>query len=54
MIGFAGMTQGYTGLEDTPAYYPTKIHAFRNIDEYGFKHISEEEAEADFTTPDKK
>ena len=54
VIGFAGMTQGYTGLEDTPSYYPTKIHAFRNIDEYGFKNISEEEAEAEFTTPDKK
>ncbi|MDE6341783.1 MAG: urease subunit beta [Muribaculaceae bacterium] len=53
VIGFAGMTQGYTGLEDTPTYYPTKISAFHNIDEYGFKNISEEEAEAEFTTPKK-
>ncbi len=53
VIGFNGLTQGYTGFEDTPTYYPTKIHAFRKMAEYGFKNISEEEADAEFTTPKK-
>ncbi len=55
VIGFAGLTDGYAGLEDTPTYYPAKINAFRKMKEYGFKDISEEEAEAEFTSaPAKK
>lgn len=52
VIGFNGLTNGFTGYEDTPAYYPRKKHAFRKMQEYGFKNISEEEADAEFTTPD--
>ena len=51
IIGFNGLVQGYAGYEDTPTYYPRKMHAFRKMAEYGFKNISEEEAEAEFTTP---
>jgi len=50
VIGFADLTNGYAGSEDTPAYYPTKITAFRKMNELGFKDISEEDAEAEFTS----
>ena len=51
IIGFNGLVQGYAGYEDNPTYYPRKMHAFRKMAEYGFKNISEEEADAEFTTP---
>lgn len=54
IIGFNGLTQGYAGYEDTPAYYPIKERAFRRMTEYGFKNISEAEAEAEFTSTPKK
>lgn len=50
VIGFNDLTMGYTGLEDTPTYYPIRIAALRRMVEYGFKSISEEEADAEFTT----
>lgn len=53
VIGFNGLVNGYTGLEDSPTYYPDKIAAFKRMGEFGFKNISEEEADAEFTTPDK-
>lgn len=51
VIGFNDLVNGYTGFEDTPTYYPVKIHALRRMAEYGFKSISGEEADAEFTTP---
>ena len=51
IIGFNDLTNGYAGYEDSPSYYPCKMKAFRKMQEYGFKNISEEEAEAEFTTP---
>ena len=51
IIGFNDLTNGYAGYEDSPSYYPCKMEAFRKMQEYGFKNISEEEAEAEFTTP---
>lgn len=54
VIGFNGLTQGYAGLEDTPSFYPRKIEAFRRMKEYGFKDVTEEEAEAEFTTTPNK
>lgn len=51
VVGFNDLTMGYAGYEDTPTYYPKKIEAFRRMTEYGFKNISEEEADAEFTTP---
>lgn len=53
VIGFNDLTNGYTGLEDTPTYYPKKIRAFELIKEYGFKDVPEDEAEAEYTTPNK-
>lgn len=50
VMGFNGLTNGYAGYEDTPTYYPTRIHAFRMMEEYGFKNVTEEEAEAEFTS----
>lgn len=49
IIGFNGLTDGYAGYEDTPTYYPIKDRALRRMDKYGFKHISEEDAESEYT-----
>lgn len=50
VIGFNDLVNGYTGLEDTPTYYPNYLSAVQRMNEYGFKSISEEEADAEFTT----
>lgn len=47
LIGFNDLTNGYAGLEDTPTYYRGQIRAFRKREEYGFKTVSESEAEAE-------
>lgn len=49
IIGFNGLTMGYAGLEDTPAYYPVRAEALRRMNEYGFRCQSEEDAEASYT-----
>lgn len=58
VIGFNDLVNGYTGLEDTPVYYPKQAEAYRRMAEYGFKDISETDAEAEFTQaetqPEKK
>ena len=48
VFGFNGLADGYTGGEDTPTYYPTKARAIRKMEEYGFKSVSEDEADAEF------
>lgn len=48
--GFNDLANGYTGGQDTPTFYPTKIEAIRRMKEYGFKSVSEDEADAEFTT----
>ncbi len=53
IIGFNGLTQGYAGLEDTPSYYPVRKRAIGRMEKYGFKSVSEEDADAEFTTPQK-
>ena len=53
IIGFNGLTQGFAGLEDTPTYYPREIRAFGRMHKYGFKDVSEDEADAEFTSPQK-
>ncbi len=49
VIGFDGLVNGYTGLEDTPSFYPKRTEAIRRMQEYGYKSVSEEEAEAEYT-----
>lgn len=49
VIGFNDLVNGYTGLEDTPAFYPKNVEAIRRMKEYGFKSISEEEIEGEYT-----
>ncbi|MCH5218842.1 MAG: urease subunit beta [Muribaculaceae bacterium] len=53
VIGFDDLTNGYTGGEDTPTYYPKKIRAISRMKKYGYKSVSEDEADAEFTTPNK-
>lgn len=48
IIGFNDLTNGYAGREDTPAYYPIKKQAFDRMREFGFKNISEDEADAEY------
>lgn len=51
ILGFNGLTMGFSGYEDTPSYYPVKERAFRRMTKDGFKCITEDEADAEFTTP---
>lgn len=51
--GFNDLANGFTGGEDDPTYYPTRLHAIKKMEEYGFKSVSEEEADAEFTSNEK-
>lgn len=53
VIGFDDLVNGYTGLEDTPTYYPKRTEALRRMKEYGYKCVSEDEADAEYTEPSK-
>lgn len=50
VIGFDDLTNGYTGYEDTPTYFPKKIRAFSRMKKYGYKNVSDDEANAEFTS----
>lgn len=50
IIGFNGLVNGYAGLEDTPTYYPREIRAFQRMEKYGFKNVSEDQADAEYTS----
>ena len=50
VIGFDDLTNGYTGGEDTPTYYPKRIRALSRMKKYGYKNVSEDEADAEFTS----
>ena len=49
VIGFDDLANGFTGLEDAPTYYPKRIEGIRRMKEYGYKSVSEEEAEGEYT-----
>lgn len=51
--GFNDLTQGYTGGEDFPTYFPIRIEALRKMKIFGFKSIPESEAEAGYTENEK-
>jgi len=53
VIGFNNLVDGYTGEEDAPSFFPAKIRSFNKLAEYGFKTISEEDAEARYKTNNK-
>ena len=50
VIGFDDLTNGYTGGEDTPTYFPKRIRAISRMKKYGYKSVSEDEADAEFTS----
>lgn len=50
IIGFNGLVDGFAGLEDTPTYYPRETRAFRRMEEYGFKNVPQDDAEAEYTS----
>lgn len=50
IIGFNDLVDGYAGLEDTPTYYPRKVRAFSRMEEFGFKNVTEDEADAEYTS----
>ena len=54
VIGFDDLVNGYTGLEDSPTFYPKKIEALRRMREYGFKNVTEDEADAEYTQDEVK
>lgn len=48
VIGFDDLVNGYTGLQDTPSYYPKYTEAIRRMKEYGYKSVSESEAAGEY------
>lgn len=54
VIGFNGLTMGYAGFENKPTYYPVYTEAVRRMKEYGFKSVSEDDAEAGYTETETK
>lgn len=40
VLGFNGLTMGYTGGEDLPTYYPTRLKAIRRMEKNGFKTLN--------------
>lgn len=48
VIGFDDLVNGYSGLQDTPAYYPKYTEALRRMKEYGYKSVSEDEADGEY------
>lgn len=49
VIGFDDLANGFTGREDTPSYYPKYTEAVRRMKEYGYKCVTEDEADAEYT-----
>lgn len=49
IIGFDDLVNGYTGLEDNPTFYPKRTEAIRRMHEYGYKSVTEDEADAEYT-----
>lgn len=49
IIGFNGLTMGYSGYEDTPSYYPIRERAIRRMKKYGFRSTPQDEAEGEYT-----
>ncbi|MBQ8308044.1 MAG: urease subunit beta [Alistipes sp.] len=41
IIGFNGLVQGFSGVEDLPAYYPTRERALRRVQQEGFRTMEE-------------
>lgn len=54
VLGFNGLTMGYSGGEDFPTYYPTRIKAINKMERYGFKSVPEAEAEAEYANKKSK
>lgn len=48
VIGFDDLVNGYAGLQDTPSYYPKYTEALRRMKEYGYKSVSETEADGEY------
>lgn len=48
VIGFDDLVNGYTGLEDNPTYYPKYTESLRRMKEYGYKSVSESEADGEY------
>lgn len=53
VIGFDDLTNGYAGGEDSPTYYPKKIRAVSRMKKYGYKSVSEDESDAEYTSNNK-
>lgn len=49
VIGFDDLVNGYAGWEDTPTYYPKRITALRRMQEYGYKSVTEDQADSEYT-----
>lgn len=54
VLGFNDLVNGYTGLEDTPSFYPKNTEAVRRMKEYGFKSQPEDQMESEYTQSEVK
>ncbi|TWP25232.1 urease subunit beta [Apibacter muscae] len=50
IIGFNNLVDGYTGDEGAPTFFPATIRAIKKLEEYGYKTISEKDAQAEYKT----
>lgn len=41
IVGFNGLVQGFSGVEDQPTYYPTRERAFHRMEARGFCHATQ-------------
>lgn len=48
VIGFDDLVNGYAGLQDSPGYYPKYTESLRRMREYGYKSVSEAEADSEY------
>ena len=54
VMGFNGLEQGFTGVEDAPTYFPQRILAIEKAKNLGFKMMDEAGAEADLQKKNQK
>lgn len=47
VIGFNGLTNGYTGTENSPTFYPMQLRSFALMKMYGFKSTPNKSEETD-------
>jgi urease subunit beta len=53
IMGFNGLTDGYAGHENAPAYYPARAKALRRMKHEGFRSMDEDTSKAEYKSKKK-